>query len=577
MPGAADFIQRTVHAMEAGGAAIWIRRGLAAVVILGISFFYVGHEFRGLACAEAMDQAQIGRNIASGQGWQTDFLRPRAVGQLQRNGKNVAERIWYDTYNAPLPPLVTAAALRPFKRWWKMKPSQVLYTGDKVIAVTAIAFFLASLAMLYLLAMRLFDQRLAVLATALVLVCDTIWQYSLSGLPQMLLLFLFNATLYVLVRAVQAQFEGGRVGIWLGLTGIGFGLLALTHALTIWIFAGALIFSIFFFRPRGWAASIILGMFLLLYTPWLVRNYVVCGNPAGLAGYAVLDGIKHSEAGHMRRVDLDLQDVGPGMFRRKITTNLTAQLGRIVEYLGWNVVALMFFVGLLHVFKRRATAVLRWMVLAMWGGAVLGMAVYGLKEEQGVAPNQLHLLFVPIMTCYGLAYLLVQWNRLEIEFRVARIGFLTVLFLLCAMQMLFNFTLSNPQSGVRWPPYVPPYIAVLNDWMEPDEIIASDMPWAISWYADRRSLWLPETVKAFTEFHDYGIFGKPMNGLYLTPISGSANTLGDILKGEYRDWAAVILRSVDISRFPLKWATLLGLENECIFFADRDRQRILVQ
>jgi hypothetical protein len=110
--------------------------------------------------------------------------------------------------------------------------------------------------------------------------------------------------------------------------------------------------------------------------------------------------------------------------------------------------------------------------------------------------------------------------------------------------------------------------------MKPEEITASDMPWAIAWYADRRSIWLPDTVRAFTEFHDYGVFGAPVNGLYLTPISGSQNKLGDILKGEYKDWAAVILRSVDLQRFPLKWATLLGLENECVFFSDHDRQRI---
>ena len=140
--------------------------------------------------------------------------------------------------------------------------------------------------------------------------------------------------------------------------------------------------------------------------------------------------------------------------------------------------------------------------------------------------------------------------------------------------MIFTVRMPTIKAGVRWPPYVPPYISVLNDWMKPEEIIASDMPWAIAWYADRRSLWLPETVKAFTEFHDYGIFGAPVNGLYLTPISGSQNTLSDILKGEYRDWAAIILRSVDLQKFPLKWATLLGLENECVFFADHDRQRL---
>jgi hypothetical protein len=37
---------------------------------------------------------------------------PLAVGQLQSNGKNPAERVWYDTYHAPLPPLVNAVVLR---------------------------------------------------------------------------------------------------------------------------------------------------------------------------------------------------------------------------------------------------------------------------------------------------------------------------------------------------------------------------------------------------------------------------------------------------------------------------------
>jgi len=575
MPGPADFIQRTVHALEAGGAAPWIKRGLAVLAIILLALFYFIHEFRGLATSQAMDQAQIGRNIASLQGWRTDFVRPLAVGQLQRNGKDVARNIWYDTYNAPLPPLVNAIALRPFKGSWKMTPREIVYAGDKAIAISAICFFLASLVFLYLTAARLFDQRLAVLGTALVLLGDIFWDYSLSGLPQMLMLFLFNATLYVMVRAVQAQYGGGgAVGVWLGLTGLGFGLLALSHALTIWMFLGALVFFALFFRPRGWAAAIVLAIFTVVYAPWLVRNYVVSGNPAGIAIYSVLDGINGSEAMHMRRVELNMEDFGPGHFYRKVKKNVQAQLGRIVQYFGWSVAALTFFVALLHVFKRPETAMLRWMILTMWGGALFGMALYGITEEQGVAANHLHLLFIPIMTCYGMAYLLVQWNRLGIELRLARIGFITLIFMLCMLPMLFKLLPPTKQTGVRWPPYVPPYISVLNDWMEPNEMIASDMPWAVAWYADRPSVWLPETVKAFTEFHDYGIFGVPVNGLYLTPISGSQNTLANILKGEYRDWAAVILRSVDLTKFPLKWATLLGLENEAVFFADRDRQKV---
>src|SRR5947199_7856612 len=108
MPGSADFIQRAVHAMEAGGLAVWIRRGLVVLTIALIGIFYFMSQFRGLATSQAMDQAQIGRAIANGQGWSSKFARPISIGQLQGHGKNVATQIWVDSYNAPLPPLVNA-------------------------------------------------------------------------------------------------------------------------------------------------------------------------------------------------------------------------------------------------------------------------------------------------------------------------------------------------------------------------------------------------------------------------------------------------------------------------------------
>ena len=191
-----------------------------------------------------------------------------------------------------------------------MTPRDLVYAGDKAIVIMSMLLFVVSVAVLFFIARRLFDERLAQLGCGLVLLCDAIWQYSLSGLPQMLLLFLFNATVYALVRAIEAKYAGGRVGLWLAVVGVGFGLLALTHALTIWMFVGALIFCVFFFPPRGWAAAIVLTIFMIVYAPWLVRNYIVCGNPAGVAVYSVLDGLGHSEAGWMRRVDLDLAGVG---------------------------------------------------------------------------------------------------------------------------------------------------------------------------------------------------------------------------------------------------------------------------
>ncbi|HEY1581794.1 MAG TPA: glycosyltransferase family 39 protein [Chthoniobacterales bacterium] len=577
MSGPADTIQKLVHGLESGGAAVWVRRALACALVVGLGLFYLLHEFRGLAASQAMDQAQIARGLLHGQLWKTEFARPLAIGQLQSHGRDVPRQIWSDTYNAPLPPLVDAIALLPVRSHLQMSAQDAIYVGDRMIALMSIVLFLASLAVLFLIARRLFDQKLALLACAFVLLGAIFWRYALSGLPQMLLLLLFNLTLYALVRAIENEVAEESASLWLAFAGAGFGLLALGHALTIWIFIPALIFAALYFRRRLYAVGLLLGPFLVLYTPWLIRNYFVCGNPGGLAIYSLFDQIGGSSAAHMRQTAIDLSGFGIGSWRNKITGNLSEQFGRLFQYFGWSVLALFFFAALLHPFRRKPTAMTRWLLLLLWIGAVAGMSLFGLPEEQGVAANQLHLLFVPLMSCFGLAFLLVLWNRLGIRARLARIGFLTLLFLLCSWPMIFDLFLGANKPRVQWPPYVPPYISVLHNWMRPNEITASDMPWAIAWYADRRAVWLPETIKEFSELSDYGVLGGPINGIYLTPISGSQNTLKDILKGDYKDWSPLILRTVDLQKFPLKFATLLGLENECVFFSNEDRSKIAPQ
>jgi dolichyl-phosphate-mannose-protein mannosyltransferase len=573
MPGSEEFIQTAVHALEAGGASVWVRRSAVGLGIIAIAAIYL-YQFRGLSTSQGMDQAQIGRAIARGEGWHTKVARPRAVGQLQRHGRDVAQEIWVDTYNAPLPPLVDAVALVVVKPYWKISQRTLIYAGDRAIVIMSILLFVGSVAVLFFIARRLFDRRLALLACGLILLCDALWQYSLSGLPQMLLLLLFNAGIYLCIRAIEADFAGEPTWKWFAAIGATFGLLALTHALTFWMFFAVVIFTAFFFRPRGLSASIMLGAWGIVYLPWLIRTLVISGNPGGVAIYSLFNGIGHSEWGWMRQLNFDSGGALLGAFRDKIASGLTGQTAHLFEYFGLSVVALTFFVSLLHPFKKTETAAMRWMILAMWGGAVLGMCLYGINDEQGVAANQLHLLFVPVMTCYGLAYLLVQFNRLALNIPFARVGFITLLYLLCSLPMIFATPwLSPPKPFVRWPPYMPALIGVLNDWMGPEEIIASDMPWAVAWYADRRSLWLPDTLQVMIELGDYNVIGGPVNGLYLTPVSGTDTKFRDIVKGEYKNWSSVIQRTQMLEKFPLKWNTVvLGLDNECIFLSDHDRE-----
>ena len=44
--------------------------------------------------------------------------------------------------------------------------------------------------------------------------------------------------------------------------------------------------------------------------------------------------------------------------------------------------------------------------------------------------------------------------------------------------------------AVAYPPYYPPNIQKIADWMKPDELMMSDVPWAVAWYGNRPSVWL---------------------------------------------------------------------------------------
>ena len=76
----------------------------------------------------------------------------------------------------------------------------VIGAGDPDSA--GLLLFFASLGVQFLLINRLFDRRLAIISCTFVLLCDTMWQYALSGLPQMLMLLLFNLKLFAMLRAV---------------------------------------------------------------------------------------------------------------------------------------------------------------------------------------------------------------------------------------------------------------------------------------------------------------------------------------------------------------------------------------
>ncbi|MGA3171580.1 MAG: glycosyltransferase family 39 protein [Chthoniobacteraceae bacterium] len=576
-------VQAFIHALEEGGWVSRIRLILLLAAIATIYIIVILSQFKGLDNDKGMDQAQIGRQLASGHGFTTKFIRPIAYGQFMRHFGRFPGGDVPDTYNAPLNPYVDSLLLRLTRNSWEMTDKDVVYTSDRVIAGASLLFFIISVGVNFTTAKRLFDRRLALLGMGLLLICDTFWNFGLTGLPQNLMLLIFSLVTYCLVRAIENRDSGKKTLLWLALSGIGFGLLVLAHGLAIWIFIGALVYLGFAFRPREgpWWRIVLLHpawvpLFIVLTMegPWLLRLYRLTGDPFGIALYSGFGQLLGTESKVMRELSLDTNSLTLSWFRSKVEAQTIAQFSNIYSYLGHSPIAPVFFVSLLHSFKRRETASFRWCVFFMWISAVLGMSLFGLPEDGAIHANDLHMLFIPMMLFYGLAFVLVLWTRLandmaEINLRIVRWTFFVAIYILSAFP--FAHMLLTTSGRVQWPPYVPPYIAILGEWTEPNEIIASDMPWAVAWYANRESLWLPYTVDTFMDMSDYERLHGPIVGLYLTPVTGDSQFFTDIVKGEYKEWSPFILRNLNARGFPLQAVTALPIENACIYFSDRDR------
>ena len=296
-------VQTAVHSIEQGRLAPIIRGAMFAFLIIALTLLYLFVQFRGFSTITAMDQAQIARNIASGKGLSTNFIRPLAIWQLEKSGKEIPADQFPDFYQSPLNPIVNALPLLLVKSAWKMTPTDLVYAGDKIIATFSILFFLLSVGIWYLVGARLFDSKLSLIACSIILLTDMMWQFSLSGLPQMLMLLLFSGAVWLTVFAMQKQDRVVTVLISLFGAGLLFGFMILAHALAVWIFLGWLVFAVVYFPPRGIAALAALAAVLMVTLPWMVRNYSVCGNPFGLSIYAAISAGGSPEEGYLRSLD----------------------------------------------------------------------------------------------------------------------------------------------------------------------------------------------------------------------------------------------------------------------------------
>ena len=94
-------------------AAVLTRRLLFFIVLFGLVFYFLVLTFRGLTDPNGMEQAQIGREIARGNGAITKVIRPAAIWQAKKIEKtDINLDGFYDTYHSPLNPYIYGAVLK---------------------------------------------------------------------------------------------------------------------------------------------------------------------------------------------------------------------------------------------------------------------------------------------------------------------------------------------------------------------------------------------------------------------------------------------------------------------------------
>jgi len=547
-----------------------IRRSLFFLILVALTLGNLFTLFRGLNAPMAMDQAQIAREIARGNGFTTKMIRPVAYYQTQKgDARSVPLMLFPDTYHSPLNPLLNAAVLKLIgaddSDSWQMNENEMVFPLDRVIATVSTLFFLMAIGVNYLLISRIFDAKIAGVCAILMLFCETFWNYSLSGLPQMLMLLLFSCGIYFVYRAVEAATEGRIAMTPAVIAGVFFTLLALTHWMTVWIALGYIIFAAVAFRPRGIVGISVLALLLIAGIGPMLRNHGITGSPFGTAFLTLYNGLGNGEEDAvMRTSDLTAEPLELDGLLSKILRTTLLQATDIIPFLGGIIIAPLFFISLLHPFKRGSIATFRWAILLMWVTTAFGLAIFGISKE-ALDPNQLHLLFAPIMTAYGLAFISILWSRLEV---VAATPILKnvhhiVIVGICALPLILSLPVKirvgimvRDRGGVpHWPPYYAPALnsksSGLKGWVTDKQIVFSDQPWAVAWYADRVSVWLPPTRQGFEKLETIAAdLQTPSVGILISPSSHGSGPMSEVA-GKYKDFASLVMNGrVFLATYP---------------------------
>jgi len=557
-----NFIQSTLQVIEVGKGQILARIVPLLAAVLIVAGAYDKVVYHGLNDAQSMDNAQLARQILRHQGFTTEFLRPQALAQLRDYSTNQSlqsgkprdlfpadlfppgtPRILPDTYNPPGYPYLLATWFHfvhpEFDQLPKEMAEGLMYSPDRWIPLLNQAFLILTALLVFALGRRLFDERVAWLALVAFLGTDLIWLYTLTALSTSVLMFLVTAMLmcileiYCIAEACVANEDQsfGPAWLWGCAAALLLGAACLTRLHLLVLLVPLFVLLILMPRASFFLYVVIALAVIGLVMPWFLHVNTVSGNPMGsnfalvLAGQGDYTGNQIYCTTSLPSYERLLKDVSI-----KETTGFRWHFEHAWDLLGANPLMLFFGASFLHQFKRSRTQAFNWLLLGC-AIVLIGANNLGIATPDALGPWNVLIVLFPCMIVIGSAFFFILLDRLNLQMLLLRNLIVVLTLTLNVLPLLL--TVTSPRIlPFNFPPYWPPAIKAYAQIAQPDEWVTSDMPWATAWYADRASLWLPDSIADFENFNSNVC---PTGILLLTPVSWS-QPVSTFTTGEYKDW-----------------------------------------
>lgn len=521
-------LQEIIHKLEHGPAYRYLSYVVGIIFFASVAVCYDLALYRNLSTIEGMDAAQLARNLAENKGYHTGFVRPFSIYLLQKHQTNAALHPHPDLANPPAYPALLAATfkLMPFDYEITSGIDQFrIYAPDMWITGVNQVLFLVAVALVFFIARRLFDPSVAWVAAGIVMGTELIWRFTTAGLSTLLLIVLFLALWWALARIDflgrdQTETHDGQILFLAALMGLFLGLGTLTRYSFAWLAIPALAFlSSTAARNRMTAAIVALLISGAIVTPWLLRNYNLSGTLFGTAGFALFHQSFSFQGFELERsLHPDFSLIRSDEFAGKLLRNGRELLAGIPS-VGGSWIGALFIAGLLLPFRNVVIGRMRWFVVSSLGVLLFAQALGATelsKDSPVVNSENLLIIMFPAVVIYGTSLL---FNLLE-QFAAPAIRFMItgIFFLLATSPLLLAFFASHP-SPVVYPPYAPPWIQAKGAYVDGNHWIVSDIPWAMAWYGERTSVWLPLKPGSATNTHEsfYEVRGmRRVSGLHLT-------------------------------------------------------------